>query len=50
MADYPPMPATQEEWEVHWAFYKLAVMQRDQAWAEIERLKLQQPAKLPGAF
>lgn len=35
----PPMPKSQEEWEAHWAFYRLTVMQRDAAWREIERLR-----------
>jgi len=30
------MPASQGEWEAHWAFYKLTVAQRDAAWAELE--------------
>ena len=34
----PPMPASQEEWEAHWAFYKLTVLRRDEAWAENTRL------------
>ena len=34
----PPMPATQAEWEAHWSFYKLTVLQRDEAWAENTRL------------
>jgi hypothetical protein len=39
MADYPPMPTSQEEWEAHWAFYKLTVQQRDAAWSEIKELR-----------
>jgi hypothetical protein len=35
----PPMPASQEEWAAHWAFYELTVAQRDRAWREIERLR-----------
>lgn len=34
----PPMPTNPVEWETHWAFYKLTVMQRDHAWLEVERL------------
>jgi hypothetical protein len=37
--DVPPMPTSEEEWAVHWAFYRLTVMQRDLAWRELERLK-----------
>ena len=35
----PPMPATQAEWEAHWAFYRLTVAQRDRAWAEVRELR-----------
>jgi hypothetical protein len=35
----PPMPTSQGEWEVHWAFYKLTVAQRDAAWREVEELR-----------
>jgi hypothetical protein len=35
----PPMPANQEEWEAHWAFYTLTVKQRDAAWEEIRFLR-----------
>ena len=35
----PPMPASQQEWEVHWSFYRLTVAERDQAWREIEKLR-----------
>lgn len=35
----PPMPTSQAEWEVHWAFYKITVAQRNLAWRELERLK-----------
>jgi len=35
----PPMPTSEAEWAAHWAFYKLALMQRDAAWREIERLR-----------
>lgn len=35
----PPMPTSQQEWEVHWAFYRITVQQRDLAWRELERLK-----------
>lgn len=35
----PPMPQSQQEWEAHWAFYQLTLLQRNQAWAEIESLK-----------
>jgi hypothetical protein len=35
----PPMPASQEEWEAHWAFYKLTVKQRDAAWSEVTHLR-----------
>jgi predicted GTPase len=35
----PPMPATQEEWETHWAFYLLTVKQRDAAWSEVRHLR-----------
>jgi hypothetical protein len=34
------MPASQAEWEAHWAFYRLTVAQRDSAWQEIERLQM----------
>ena len=33
------MPASQEEWEAHWAFYKLTVLQRDAAWSEVTNLR-----------
>ena len=33
------MPATQAEWEAHWAFYRLTVMQRDAAWSEVKNLR-----------
>lgn len=39
MSETPPFPASQVEWEVHWAFYRLTVAQRDRAWREIEFLK-----------
>ena len=28
-SDTPSMPTTQAEWEAHWAFYQLAVKERD---------------------
>ena len=37
--DTPPMPQSQEEWEAHWAFYRLTVQQRDQAWTEVRTLR-----------
>lgn len=40
MTTTPPMPASQAEWEAHWAFYKLTVAERDQAWHEIRELRL----------
>ena len=33
------MPTSQAEWEIHWAFYKLTVAQRDAAWHEVEKLR-----------
>jgi hypothetical protein len=38
-ATTPPMPQSQEEWEAHWAFYKLTVAQRDAAWSEVRGLR-----------
>jgi hypothetical protein len=35
----PPMPQSQEEWETHWAFYKLTVAQRNLAWNELEQMR-----------
>jgi hypothetical protein len=35
------MPTSQEEWEAHWAFYKLTLAQRDAAWREIATLRAQ---------
>jgi hypothetical protein len=29
--DTPPMPSSQAEWAVHWAFYRLAIRERDAA-------------------
>ena len=33
------MPQSQAEWEAHWAFYRLTVLQRDQAWREVRDLR-----------
>lgn len=38
--DVPPMPTSQAEWEAHWAFYRLTVMQRDAAWRDLEAAKV----------
>lgn len=37
---YPALPSSQAEWEVHVAFYRLTVAQRDRAWREIESLNV----------
>lgn len=37
--EYPPMPVTDAEWRVHWAFYQATLTQRDQAWAEVKELR-----------
>ncbi len=34
--DFPPMPATEAEWQAHWTFYKLTVAQRDAAWRQTD--------------
>jgi hypothetical protein len=39
MGEMPPMPQTEAEWSVHWAFYQLTVAQRDRAWREVETLQ-----------
>jgi hypothetical protein len=39
MDETPPMPTSQAEWETHWAFYRLTVMQRDAAWREVEAIR-----------
>lgn len=39
MDSTPPMPATEAEWVIHWAIYKLTVSQRDAAWRELEESK-----------
>lgn len=39
----PPMPTSQDEWEIHWAFYQLTIAQRDSAWREVELLRAYLP-------
>jgi hypothetical protein len=40
----PPMPATEAEWRVYWAFYRMTIAQRDAAWREISALNRQYEA------
>lgn len=35
----PPMPRSRAEWEMHWAFYQIAIFQRNSAWREIEEME-----------
>jgi len=33
----PPMPASEDEWAAHWAFYQLTVSERDEARVQLDR-------------